>query len=131
MSYIDINAYNCTCERCDHTWSTFKLPLTCAKCRSPYWDVPKGAIKKPVAEKKQVIEMPDLAVPRGGVMYLAEKKSAEASPDKKETIGGLQALINSIQEKSNEKTKSVIDTWPSKPIEDQPSYEEFNVIKRD
>lgn len=106
MSYIDINAYNCTCERCSHTWSTFKLPLTCAKCRSPYWDIAKGAVNKPMA---------DLPV---------EKKPAEASPDKKETLSNLQSMINSIVEKpkSDYHTKSVLPEW--KPQEDQPSYED-------
>ncbi len=89
MSYVDINAYNCTCDRCSHTWSTFKLPLTCAKCRSPYWDIPRTS-NKPMADFPVEIE----------------KKSA-ASPDKKETIGGLQALIDSIHAKT-------------KPVEDQP-----------
>ena len=32
-----------TCLRCGHTWlpRTTGRPLTCAKCRSPYWDKPR------------------------------------------------------------------------------------------
>jgi predicted Zn-ribbon and HTH transcriptional regulator len=28
------------CERCGHSWKrrSEKLPKTCPKCRSPYWD---------------------------------------------------------------------------------------------
>lgn len=30
----------CECKRCGHRWSTRKpvQPLTCARCRSPYWN---------------------------------------------------------------------------------------------
>lgn len=55
---------------------------------------------------------------------LVEKNLAEASPkigsDKKETLSNLQNMIDSIHEKSKE--KSVIDTWPTKPPVDQPDY---------
>jgi len=31
-----------TCLRCGHRWNPRKENVrTCAKCRSPYWDVPK------------------------------------------------------------------------------------------
>jgi hypothetical protein len=31
------------CERCHYRWTPYhgKRPLRCARCRSPYWDVPK------------------------------------------------------------------------------------------
>jgi DNA-directed RNA polymerase subunit RPC12/RpoP len=34
------------CERCGHEWipkkfNSKKKPITCPKCRSPYWDTPK------------------------------------------------------------------------------------------
>jgi predicted Zn-ribbon and HTH transcriptional regulator len=32
----------CTCLRCGHTWiPKVPHPITCAKCRSPYWDKPR------------------------------------------------------------------------------------------
>ena len=42
-----------TCERCDHRWTPRKplettdppLPKVCAKCRSKYWNTPKGTVK--------------------------------------------------------------------------------------
>ncbi len=34
------------CERCEHEWvpraTTTKDPKCCAKCKSPYWNVPRG-----------------------------------------------------------------------------------------
>lgn len=30
----------CTCERCGHEWDARQAgtPVSCPKCRSPYWD---------------------------------------------------------------------------------------------
>lgn len=35
--------YDCRCERCGHEWETKEdqLPLTCPKCKSPYWNRPR------------------------------------------------------------------------------------------
>lgn len=33
------------CHRCDHEWRPHDLneiPITCPKCKSPYWQKPKG-----------------------------------------------------------------------------------------
>ena len=31
------------CERCGHEWPTrLEHPVRCARCRSPYWNKPKG-----------------------------------------------------------------------------------------
>lgn len=32
-----------TCLRCGHEWTPRieTKPMTCAKCRSPYWDIPR------------------------------------------------------------------------------------------
>lgn len=31
--------YHPRCERCGHKWDTLKVPIRCAKCKSPYWNV--------------------------------------------------------------------------------------------
>ncbi len=43
MSYKKITKemYECTCERCDHTWTAEKLPNACARCKSTAWNKPK------------------------------------------------------------------------------------------
>lgn len=35
------------CERCNYAWvpRTERKPLTCPKCRSPYWDKPRRLAK--------------------------------------------------------------------------------------
>ncbi len=40
MTAIKIKVWECTCERCGHRWiaRNEKLPMTCARCRSPYWN---------------------------------------------------------------------------------------------
>ena len=37
------------CERCGHEWPkrTSEKPRRCAKCGSPYWDVPKRDVAVP------------------------------------------------------------------------------------
>jgi len=41
MAVESVQGYRC--ERCNHTWvpRTMKLPKTCPKCRSPYWNTPR------------------------------------------------------------------------------------------
>ena len=37
------------CERCKYTWvlrSTMTMPRACPKCRSPYWDRPRGGSER-------------------------------------------------------------------------------------
>lgn len=38
-----VTVHDCRCERCGHTWTTKtdKLPGTCPKCKSIYWDRPR------------------------------------------------------------------------------------------
>lgn len=94
-----------TCLRCSHQWpSKLEVPKTCSKCRSPYWDIPR-TFNKPVADFPVEIEKKSAASPKIG-------------SDKKETIGGLQALVDSIHAKTDK--KSIVNTQPSKPVEDQP-----------
>jgi hypothetical protein len=91
MSITETIAYKCTCERCSHRWTSIASPLTCSKCRSPYWNVARGGT--PV-----------------------EKKSAEAAPvlDKKTEIDDLRHLLTPV-----EKSPSILPVWPVK-AENQP-----------
>ena len=43
-----------TCLRCDHTWIGRKaaMPMTCAKCRNPYWNIPRV---RPIPPKKEAV----------------------------------------------------------------------------
>jgi len=38
-----ISTVECECCRCGYKWrpKSDKLPVICAKCKSPYWNVPK------------------------------------------------------------------------------------------
>lgn len=40
------------CLRCGHEWypRSTKLPVTCSKCRSPFWNIPK--VRKSKKEDK-------------------------------------------------------------------------------
>lgn len=73
-----------TCLRCQHEWASKKeKPVTCAKCRSPYWNIAKGGVQKEARVEKNI------AVP------------AEVTPEitPKKEIPALQALIDSIHAK--------------------------------
>jgi predicted Zn-ribbon and HTH transcriptional regulator len=47
---IEVDGYKCI--RCGHEWISRgkKKPMTCPKCRSPYWDTPK---KEEMEEQKE------------------------------------------------------------------------------
>ena len=40
--------WSCKCERCDHTWDAIgkAAPVACAKCKSRYWNIPRGTLKR-------------------------------------------------------------------------------------
>ena len=49
---VKINAYDCKCERCGHKWRAHEnVPVSCAKCKSRSWNIPKNATKR-TKEKK-------------------------------------------------------------------------------
>jgi predicted nucleic acid-binding Zn-ribbon protein len=43
-----INRYRCTCTRCGHTWEATgeEPPKACADCKSRYWNVVPGKLKR-------------------------------------------------------------------------------------
>jgi hypothetical protein len=45
----------CECLRCDHVWvrRAADKPVRCAKCRTPYWNVPKGELRTGRPRKKK------------------------------------------------------------------------------
>ena len=46
MATKPINMFQHTCERCGHVWANdAPHPRRCSKCKSAYWDVPKGVLK--------------------------------------------------------------------------------------
>ena len=46
MGKIKLDGYKC--ERCSHIWFPREnaIPRVCPRCKSPYWDVPRGSDKK-------------------------------------------------------------------------------------
>jgi hypothetical protein len=94
MSYIEILAYKCTCERCAHSWTAIALPRTCSKCRSPYWNIARGNKLIPVS------------VPLAAVVV-----------DKEDELSGLRNLIKSVESKpkSDYYTKPVVPTYEDQP----------------
>lgn len=45
MKKVPITLMGYRCERCGHEWvprDTLKEPRVCPKCKSPYWNVPRG-----------------------------------------------------------------------------------------
>jgi len=46
MATKRIKMFQHTCERCGHSWTNDDAhPRRCSKCKSSYWDVPKGKLK--------------------------------------------------------------------------------------
>jgi len=43
-----VEVLECTCLRCGHKWRTTKPtpPKRCTRCNSPYWNVPRGVLKR-------------------------------------------------------------------------------------
>jgi hypothetical protein len=46
MGKVKIDAYKC--ERCGHIWTPRgdKEPVVCARCKSPYWNIPRKNKKR-------------------------------------------------------------------------------------
>ena len=42
MGRVKLEGYRC--ERCNHIWvpRDEEIPRVCPKCKSPYWDIPRG-----------------------------------------------------------------------------------------
>ena len=47
MPKVKLMGYRC--ERCDHEWlprDKTQEPRVCPKCKSPYWDIPRGTNRR-------------------------------------------------------------------------------------
>lgn len=95
------------CLRCSHEWpSKLEKSRTCAKCRSPYWDVAKGSVaEKITAEASPVID----------------RVPTIPAPVEKEELSDLQSLIDSIHAK---KIKPILAEYPSTPADQPDDYSE-------
>ena len=64
------NRYTSACFRCYHTWKRRgeKLPKTCPKCKSPYWNKPRKGFHKEVLLrlKKAIINVHDAIIKLSG-----------------------------------------------------------------
>lgn len=45
---VTSTGWRCRCERCGHIWRGLgkKPPQACAACKSRYWNVPRGTLKR-------------------------------------------------------------------------------------
>jgi hypothetical protein len=118
------------CLRCEHQWaSKLDKPRTCSKCRSPYWDVPRGS--KADFEKKSAAspipkEWEDIHIPQAVAVPLAppanhhdnvrKKLDPNYVPPNRETIEELRARIAAVPAK-----KPIVSSYNNPPVvEDQP-----------
>lgn len=50
MTKVLLAVWGYRCERCEHEWiprDTENEPRVCPKCKSPYWNKPRKAVKPP------------------------------------------------------------------------------------
>ncbi len=46
LGYTRLMRWRLVCERCGHEWKCIgDPPESCAKCKSKYWDHPRGSLK--------------------------------------------------------------------------------------
>ena len=108
-----------TCLRCSHQWpSKLEVPITCSKCRSPYWRIPKGESSPsniPVAdfpvEKKPAEASPEVKKEPYTFTELVEKRLHPERTDeqRKQEIDNLKSLMDMSSKKGNE---SVLPVYP-------------------
>ena len=100
------------CLRCSHQWpSKLEKSRTCAKCRSPYWDVPKGtvAVVEAIAEEPQVPERFEMY---NKIQERIDPEKADA--DRKALIESLKVLTIP----GNKPTDSVLPTYTKVETDD-------------
>ncbi len=116
-----------TCSKCNHTWypSRVEPPKRCPNhsCRTLRWNSSpiKPVADFPIENKKNSAASPNLEI--NPFTALVEKRLHPERTDAERL-----AIIEELKpkaDKENYKTKSVIDTWPTKPVEDQPSYDDY------
>lgn len=89
------------CLRCNHQWpSKLHRAITCSKCRSPYWDVPKGTkAAVPSAIEITNTTLPEVTGYNRFDLYdkVQTKLDPEYQPKKMQTIEELRNMIASKQ----------------------------------
>ena len=44
---VNVKTQSCRCMRCSHMWRKRKSAIDiCPRCKSPYWNIPKGVLSK-------------------------------------------------------------------------------------
>jgi hypothetical protein len=60
---VKVKTKKCICMRCDYVWKRRKSEVnTCPKCKSPYWNLPKGLLKRGRPVSEPCINLPILRV---------------------------------------------------------------------
>jgi len=51
---LKVTVWSNTCERCRHSWESTgaAAPKACARCKSRYWNVPRGTLTRGPKPKK-------------------------------------------------------------------------------
>lgn len=107
------------CLRCNHEWaSKLDKPRTCSKCRSPYWDIPRGS-NSPLAAEASPIEVVKAPVAQEMSHHDVVRKTLDPNyePAKRQTIEELKAMIAATPAR-----KSVLPEYPKQTTVDQPDY---------
>lgn len=81
---IRITAWRFVCERCGFAWQSTaeKPPITCAKCRSPFWDKQRLRIAKKPSPNEAFEGPPGATGPTGPAgAWIAGLKCPESSEE--------------------------------------------------
>lgn len=56
MGRVSLHGFKC--ERCNHLWvpRDDTLPKVCPKCKSPYWDTPRGSRKSQSVKLNKLVK---------------------------------------------------------------------------
>lgn len=57
---VKVKTKNCICIRCNYVWKRRKAEVnTCPKCKSPYWNLPRGMLKqgRPKKDKLKMVKI--------------------------------------------------------------------------
>jgi hypothetical protein len=115
-----IEAFECTCDKCSYTWSSIKLPSTCANktCRSPRWnrEAVTTLIEKTPEIKKNSAASPKIEM--NPFTALVEKRlhPDRTDDERKEQINSLKGLLDVPSKK-----EPVLPTYPTQVDEYGPT----------
>lgn len=109
------------CCRCNHEWpSKLESPKTCAKCRSPYWNVPKTTYavdpNVPTENKKNSAASPGIEENPFAELVRKNLHPGRTDGERKEQINSLKSLLDIPPKK-----ESVLPTYPTQVDEYGPT----------